>query len=75
MPRHWVHAGDPFGKKKSQLIFFPKGPPSCFYPIRTSQLANPSLLFILETAEVFELTEKRRTSKLILGVKHSPFGF
>ena len=75
MPRHWVHSGDPFGKKRSQLIFCPKGPPSCSYPIGLSQILNPLPLLIIELAEVQEVTETSRTSKLILVVKHSPFDF
>ena len=58
MPRHWVHSGDPFGEKKNQLIFSPNGPPSCFYPNRSSHILNPQLLLILEPAEGSEFTER-----------------
>ncbi len=53
-----VHSGDPFGEKKSQLIFSPNGPPSCFYPNRSSHILNPQLLLILEPAEGSEFTER-----------------
>jgi hypothetical protein len=57
MPRHWVHSGDPFGKKKSQLIFIPNGPHHAFIRSVPPQCLNSALLLNLETAEGAELTE------------------
>ena len=51
MPKHWVHAGDPFGKKKSQLIFFPKGPHHAVIQSASPQNLDSTLLFYLEPAE------------------------
>jgi len=58
MPRHWVHPGDPFGKKKSQLIFFPKGPHHAFIRSDSPQNLGSTLLFYLETTEDPVLAEK-----------------
>ena len=44
MPRHWVHSGDPFGKKKSQLIFIPNGPHHAFIRCDSAQNLDSALL-------------------------------